>query len=272
MGEDRSAAMKLLAECERRLPNFPPGYDGNTLLAGEGSPFSALHRHGLLSVAREHNNGDLDVTGLVTVNDLAARVDMETAAARPVSVREEIRAGSSARVALRPVEPRHTGPLYAAAMSASSGYRWRFRGRYVPPQHFEAALSAGVLSQFAVEGPASGDLLGIVVAYDHAADAGHASVGFQRVDGPTGGQEMYEAIILFLGFCFSTHGLERVFFEVPEYNDWLVIAEDFITLEATIADFFYFDGRRWAKKVYSLSASRYWEAIAEYDQSDTAVS
>lgn len=177
------------------------------------------------------------------------------------------------RVQLAPLDARHFGPLYQAAVDPIDGYRWRWRGRTPSPEEFQQTLHSGVKTQFVVESDV-GDLIGLVVAYDEDPACKHAFVGFQRAgrrDVAPGG--MVEGMGLFVSFLFSTFPYERVLFDLPEYNLPLIdgCAPALVTAEGSITDYFHHAGRQWDRCFLSIRRSD-WEPAAVAFFSDGSVS
>jgi hypothetical protein len=157
---------------------------------------------------------------------------------------------------LRPIRPEDVVLLYEASLDPVEAHRWRSRGRDVGFDAFQRRLHEGVLSQFIVESLDEQLPIGTVVAYAYQPGAGHCAVGFQRLLKGVGlGGDLIEGMGIFLLYLFRTFPLRKVFFEVPEFNTYLVEPTAAGTKrEAVISDFYYHDGRYWEKRIYSFDA------------------
>jgi RimJ/RimL family protein N-acetyltransferase len=173
----------------------------------------------------------------------------------------DIASGSGFTVRLRPLRPDDTPALYEAAMDPGSGFRWRYRGRTMSIDQFHQTLHDGVLAQFMVETLDGAAPIGLCVAYNHVSDGGHCHIAFQRVQTDAGqGGEMIEGLFLFLGHVFRSFPLRRVFFEIPEYNQYLVPgAHGLLEPEGRLREYFFHDGRYWDQLNYSVDVDRFKE-------------
>jgi hypothetical protein len=121
-----------------------------------------------------------------------------------------------------------------------------------------------VKTQFVVESTTSGELIGLVVAYDEDPCCRHWFIGFQRAgrrDQSPGG--MIEGMGLFVSFLFQTFPYGRLLLDMPAYNLPLVDAcAPLVTHEGTIPDFFSHAGRYWDRCFLSIQRGA-WEPAAE---------
>ena len=133
-------------------------------------------------------------------------------------------------------------------------------------------MFSGVKTQFAIEETDTGELVGLVVAYDEDPTCEHCFIGFQRAAGPSvapGG--MVEGMALFLEFLFESFPYRRVILDVPEYNLPLLGSslESLVSLEGRISDFHFHGGRRWDRCFMSIWRDA-WEPIGSAFMGRTA--
>lgn len=171
-------------------------------------------------------------------------------------------AGERWRVALRPLVDQDLPAIYLAALDPARSSAWRYRGRTVPADEFIATLADGVRAQYAVELRATGDLVGLVVAYDHHQAGRHCKVGFLRTapDLPGAAGATTEAMFLFLDHLFATHPYRKVYAEVPAYNLRL-FHPGFGSEEAVLRDYLFHDGAPVDLHILSVTRAQ-WEAIS----------
>jgi hypothetical protein len=167
--------------------------------------------------------------------------------------------GTGFTVRLRPLRPDDMPFLYDAATDPAEGYRWRLRGRTISPEAFHQYLHDGVLAQFIVETLDERAPIGLVMAYNHVPDGGHCAIGLQRaLPGLGRGGEMIEGMILFIGHVVRSFDIRKMWFDLPEYNEYLVPdGGGLLTFEGRLREFYYYDGKLWDRLYYSLSAERF---------------
>lgn len=169
-------------------------------------------------------------------------------------------------VRIRPPIEKDLEPLYIASVAPESSFAWRFRGQTPTREEFRDSLGTAVLCQFAVEYTATGELIGLVAAYEPMLESGHVKIGFIRCNdaGPTGGGSL-QGLILLLLYLFRGWPLRKVFFEIPSYNDW--IAESTLgsiaTREAELRDYLFTSNQHWSLCTYALTRESFKTAVLE---------
>jgi RimJ/RimL family protein N-acetyltransferase len=148
------------------------------------------------------------------------------------------------RVALRPVLDRDVMPLYAAAFDPATAGAWRYRGQTISINQFGQQLFEGVQAQFMVDLKSAQAAIGLVSAYDHNPWGLHCKVAFircgERFPGDAGA--MFEGVMLFISFLFSTFPYRKIFAEIPEYNMGLY-SDGFADREGVLRDYLFYKGQ-----------------------------
>jgi hypothetical protein len=180
------------------------------------------------------------------------------------------RSYTTQNVRLRPLTDADTQLLYFSSVEPTVGHRWRFRGSTPSPEIFRRALFDGVLCQFVVTPKDRNDPVGLVSAYDVDLSAGHVHVATQRTMLPNGRRPFphlaLEGTLLFLSYLFEHWPLQKVYFEIPEYNLGLVEGLDGAALdrEGRLTNHYYYGGRHWDLYVFALQRARWDELSAPF--------
>jgi RimJ/RimL family protein N-acetyltransferase len=244
-----------------------PGLPGNATRAFD------LTRHGLLDHAQRSalrhcavwlNPGTTPgaVDACRTLGDLFDLVGLPNSSEQVLPRGRAV----SGEVKLRALRPTDYAALYESSLDPRQSYRWRYRGGTPSPQEFEESLFAGVLAQFAVVDHADLYMHGLVSAYNHRPEVGSCYLAIQRSGNVRGtGGEMISATGLMLDYLFRTFNLRRVYFEVPEYNAYLVegLLGGLLTQEAELSEHFWHDERFWSLLICYTDRAR-WSEYAQH--------
>lgn len=123
------------------------------------------------------------------------------------------------RACLRPISDADIDALHAAELADGMLHRWRFGGVTPTRSEYAAALWRDVTSQFVVVGGARAELVGLVAAYRHDVQNGHAFVLAARFAEGLGATVCFaEGFALFIDYLFSLFDLRKLYFESPQYN------------------------------------------------------
>ncbi|WP_322756369.1 phosphopantetheine-binding protein [Frankia sp. Cas3] len=158
------------------------------------------------------------------------------------------------RFALRPVTPEYLPFLYELAISEEIGFRWRFRGAVPNQETFQAGLWQGVLAQFVVVLPATGEPIGLVVAYNADTTRGIAYLAAVFTPDYLLTGLPASAVELFVRYLFQVWNLRKLYMEVPEFNYELIASGEGrrFDIEGRLRDFNYYDGRFWDEYLLAL--------------------
>ncbi|WP_322778654.1 GNAT family N-acetyltransferase [Frankia sp. Cas4] len=158
------------------------------------------------------------------------------------------------RFALRPVTPEYLPFLYELAISEEVGFRWRFRGAVPNQETFQAGLWQGVLAQFVVVLPATGEPIGLVVAYNADTTRGIAYLAAVFTPDYLLTGLPASAVELFVRYLFQVWNLRKLYMEVPEFNYELIASGEGrrFDVEGRLRDFNYYDGRFWDEYLLAL--------------------
>jgi RimJ/RimL family protein N-acetyltransferase/aryl carrier-like protein len=213
----------------------------------------------------------VDVDGLGagepgTVADARELLASAGVAAEPAGRRRPVRGGApgrdqprparlrDGRFVLRPVTAEYTQFLYELAISEEVGFRWRFRGAVPTQETFAAGLNQGVLAQFVVTIPATGEPVGLVVAYNADMSRGVAHLAAVFVPAYVLSGLGVGAVDLFVRHLFQVWNLRKLYMEMPEYNFELIAsgAGERFDVEGRLRDHNYYDGRFWDEYVLAV--------------------
>lgn len=167
--------------------------------------------------------------------------------ARPATLR-------NGRFVLRPPTAEYIPFLYGLAVSEEVGFRWRYRGAVPTLENFQAGLHQGVLTQFVVTLPGTGEPIGMVVVYnaDMSRGIGYLAAVFtpEYVLSGLG----TEAVGLFVRYVFQVWNLRKLYMEMPEYNYEQIAsgAGRRFDIEGRLRDHNYYDGQYWDEYVLSV--------------------
>lgn len=172
-----------------------------------------------------------------------------------------VSASETTRIRLRPLADADIPLLYEASMSPSANIRWRYRGATLSPQEFMEGLHQNVRAQLVVEMKETGDPTGLVVAYEHYGAGGHCKVGFVRFGdhAPNDWGAVYEGLVCFLSYLFTSYPYKKIYAEVPTYNMALVegVVGDFMTQEGCLEGYLFADGDECSLHVLSMSRDQW---------------
>lgn len=157
-------------------------------------------------------------------------------------------------VSLVPLASRHTEFLYGLAVDEAVGFRWRFRGAIPSLEQFQACLWDAVLCQFVVIDRRSQQPVGHVVAYNYDLHQGYVYVGVVMASDSTATGKGAEAAALLIRYIFETYNVEKLYFEVPEFNIHSVKSVLGLVFEeeARFRGHLYYGGRKWDLLVCAL--------------------
>jgi len=163
-------------------------------------------------------------------------------------------------IRLRPVTPDDYAYLYALTTGPEASLRWRYHGLAVSPEAFEESLWNGVTVQFIAASIASGEPLGLVVAYNTSQRNRFTYVAAVFDPGRAGGAAL-EAVALLVDHAFAVLDLRKVYAEVSEFNlpQFASVTEGILTEEARLHEHLYLDGRYWDNVFLSVTAERWHE-------------
>lgn len=266
-----------LAVIGDRVPAFLP-----ELGSDWDRPLSAVLSHGtfqaivlaatrlLPNLSRDAINGGAtarDLDEWIRTADTASEILLEPAGRPP---RGSYRTDT---VTLRPIRDSDLQGLYEASLHPPAAHRWRFRGQTPSPESFRTLLfDPGVLAQLIVTPLGRSDEpIGIVIAYRADFVGRHCQIAFQRsahestaVDASATGGLMIEGLLVFIQYVLDHFPFEKLYFEIPEYNESLISGGPgaLLAKEGELKDHFYYGDRTWSLNIYSLYRSS-WDAIAD---------
>lgn len=144
--------------------------------------------------------------------------------------------------------------LYALAVHPANGYRWRYRGVPPSPDRFGAELWGQVLVQYVVRTHATGEPVGLVVAYSADLAQGHASVAAVFLPEHAGTGLAADITALFVRYLFHTFRLRKLYLEIPGFN-WPQLrsgAGRQFQVEGVLRDHDFYAGRFWNKYLCAI--------------------
>jgi RimJ/RimL family protein N-acetyltransferase len=142
--------------------------------------------------------------------------------------------------------------LYQICVLSDSARTWRYHGTRPPFEQFINELWRGVHTQFVVRASASGEVVGLVVAYDFDPIHLHCKLGVV-VDPPGQGYGI-QASLLFIDYLMSSFPLRKVYLEVPRTNLLRLqrALDQFAQLEGTLTEHFFAQGEWVDLLIYSV--------------------
>lgn len=167
-------------------------------------------------------------------------------------------------VQLRPLQLEDYAFLYEIATAPETLTRWRYRGSTPSPDAFVQSLWQGVLTQFLILRPDTGDRVGAISAYN--ADFRHQIAHMAMIVAPKYERQgwVMESSTLFLAYLFETWSFRKVYYESLEFNyaRFASGAGKHFHVEGCLRDHEFHDGRYW--HLYVLAVYRdEWQKLAE---------
>ncbi len=147
--------------------------------------------------------------------------------------------------------------LYEAALSPWNWTKSRWRGTTPSPDEFRQSLWRGVHAQYAVRSSRNRRLVGLVSSYNFNPPASvHAA--FMPAVPDMEGPPVVEALLQFVELTFRSTSVAKVYFEIPAFVglDHSPFGE-YISLEAVLRNYVYWDGELWDLSHWSLSRTAF---------------
>jgi RimJ/RimL family protein N-acetyltransferase len=157
-------------------------------------------------------------------------------------------------VQLVPIRAEHMEFLYALVTSDETGPRWRFGGVVPSFETFQRQLSDGVLVQFIAQSTDQAVNIGHVVAYAPDMIGAHACVAGVVNSDAIGTGFAIEVLEVFIDYLFATYPLDKLYFEVPEYNlhQFAKGYRDLMHCEAILKGHIRYGGRKYDRMTLAL--------------------
>lgn len=167
----------------------------------------------------------------------------------------ELASRSGRWVQLVPIETTaHTAFLYGLASNEEVAHRWRYTGFIPTRERFVQELFQGVLTQFVVTTRDTGEMIGLVVAYNPDMIHGYAYLGEVMVPAAVGTGVGVEAFYVFTRYLFQVFSLRKLYLEVPEYNlkNFAGGQGRLLHPEGVLRGHTYYGGRYWDRHIFAV--------------------
>lgn len=166
---------------------------------------------------------------------------------------------------LKPVEEGDIGLLRMVEL-LELGPRWRHHGATPSPDEFEALLWRGVLSQYVIMDKRTMQPIGWVSSYGADLINGFVYLSVARIGGATSKPTLAfsEGIQLFISSLFGGWPFRRVYATIAGYNPSgpFDSVKGVATLQATLPDHLFHDGKYWPEYIYAIERSR-WDSFVQ---------
>lgn len=171
------------------------------------------------------------------------------------------------RMELRPIVPQlDYGPIYHAANSPASSYRWPGRGQTIAPDAVGDAISMGSHCQLIVTRIGEPTPVGLLTMSHYSPIDGHAEISVLGLRDQHPGQghllEVFEGVAMFVSYIIGTFGLRKVVASIPGWNWKQFESGDgvYFEVEGRLRDHDLYDGRTWDRHLIAIHRDR-WHAI-----------
>jgi RimJ/RimL family protein N-acetyltransferase len=158
-------------------------------------------------------------------------------------------------VQLVPIETTaQTTFLYELAKNEDVAHRWRYTGFVPTRERFVQELFQGVLTQFVVTTRDTGEMIGLVVAYNPDMIHGYAYLGEVMVPAAVGTGVGVEAFYVFTRYLFQVFSLRKLYLEVPEYNlkSFAGGQGRLLHREGVLRGHTHYGGRYWDRHIFAV--------------------
>ena len=161
---------------------------------------------------------------------------------------------STRRCSLRPVTEDDVVKLRAQELMDDLLWTWRHHGIHPPPQQFRSEFWIGVVQAYIVCRRRDDTAVGVVVVYNADFANQRLYIGAYAFPAFRGTGLVPEAVASVIRTAFRNWPIQRIFIEIPEFNEGPVarVLRRHFTPEGELSKYWFHNGRWWSHRVYSI--------------------